>query len=288
MSTKKKTMPAPARDKKPAAKKPAAAKKAAPSKPSKPVKRAVAAAKAPAPAKKAAGTAKKAPAPKKQPAVSAKKPVSKPKTAVREPVVQKAAAPVAEAKTPPKKVAPSIRTPRPPRPPETPSEPFSNTSQDFAFAFAEERKRAQRAQDDAEMARQHAIKLTRRPDTRVKGKNTQKFPAADLAQFRKALLSLRQIALAQSDSLRTIALEQTEERGGEDEDCSDAFLRLQSLGQVDLQNRNVQKIDAALARIEDGTYGVCENCGQLIRKQRLQHHPFVHTCIECQTLLERR
>ena len=148
-------------------------------------------------------------------------------------------------------------------------------------------KRAQRAESEARSNASSEIKLSRRPDTRVKGKNTQKFPASDLAQFKKSLLQLRQAALGKSASLRDIALEQTEERGGEDEDGSDAFLRLQNLSQVDSQNRIIQKIDEALARIADGTYGVCENCGQLIRKARLQHLPFVHTCMECQNEVER-
>ena len=86
--------------------------------------------------------------------------------------------------------------------------------------------------------------------------------------------------------LKTIALEQTNDRGGEDEDGSDAFLRLQSLSQVDTQNRTVHKIDEALRRIEDGTYGICEICGQLIRKPRLMNMPFVHTCMECQSEME--
>ena len=74
----------------------------------------------------------------------------------------------------------------------------------------------------------------------------------------------------------------------EDEDGSDAQLRLQSLNQVDSQNRLIRKIDEALRRIENGTYGVCEECGQLIRKPRLLNMPFVHTCMECQSAMESR
>jgi DnaK suppressor protein len=69
-------------------------------------------------------------------------------------------------------------------------------------------------------------------------------------------------------------------------DGSDAFMRLQNLSQVDSHNRIVQKIDEALRRIADGTYGICEVCGQLIRKPRLVNLPFVHTCMECQTAME--
>ena len=63
-------------------------------------------------------------------------------------------------------------------------------------------------------------------------------------------------------------------------------MRLQDLKQVDARNKMVQMIDDALNRIAEGTYGICEVCGQLIRKPRLLNLPFVHTCMECQTAME--
>ena len=159
---------------------------------------------------------------------------------------------------------------------------------DFAFSFAEQMKRESRAEDAAAAAARTDVQLPRRPTSRAKGKNTLTFPAADLADFKKRLLQLRQNALGQSGTLRAVALEQSDEHVAEDEDGSDAQLRLQSLNQVDSQNRLVRKIDEALRRIEDGSYGVCEACGQLIRKPRLLNMPFVHTCMECQSAMEAR
>jgi DnaK suppressor protein len=52
-------------------------------------------------------------------------------------------------------------------------------------------------------------------------------------------------------------------------------------------NRTIQQIEEALHRIDDGTYGVCTVCGQLIRKPRLVNQPFVQTCMECQSEMER-
>ena len=144
----------------------------------------------------------------------------------------------------------------------------------------------QKQLEEQKKAEETTIKLSRRPTTRTKGKNTQQFPAADLAEFRKRLILLRQEALGQSATLRTNALEQTDDRSGEDEDGSDAFMRLQNLSQVDSQNKIIQKIDEALHRIAEGTYGICDVCGQLIRKPRLMNLPFVHTCMECQSEME--
>lgn len=178
------------------------------------------------------------------------------------------------------------KTPKTPlKKPEAPTA-FENHSQDMAFSFAERMK--QRAREADKLAQESApeVKLSRRPTTRTKGEQTLQFPAEDLEEFRKRLIMLRQEALGQSANLKASALEQTDDRGGEDEDGSDAFMRLQNLNQVDSQNKTIQMIDEALGRIAEGKYGICEVCGQLIRKPRLLNLPFVHTCMECQTAME--
>ena len=43
----------------------------------------------------------------------------------------------------------------------------------------------------------------------------------------------------------------------------------------------IDQIDLALAKIEDGTYGVCEDCGNHISFERLEALPFATLCIEC-------
>jgi RNA polymerase-binding protein DksA len=48
------------------------------------------------------------------------------------------------------------------------------------------------------------------------------------------------------------------------------------------------EIDAALARIEEGTYGICTNCGKQIPEERLEARPWATLCIECQRERERR
>jgi len=165
---------------------------------------------------------------------------------------------------------------------------FENQSKDVAFSFAELMKKRQRALDASRQEASEAttVKLSRRPTSRTRGDASQQFPASDLADFRKRLILLRQEAVGQSATLRTIALEHTDDRGSEDDDGSDAFMRLQNLSQVDLQNKVIQQIDEALVRIQEGKYGICEICGQLIRKPRLLNLPFVRTCMECQSAME--
>ena len=47
------------------------------------------------------------------------------------------------------------------------------------------------------------------------------------------------------------------------------------------------EIDAALARIEGGTYGTCTNCGKEIPLERLDAYPWASLCIDCKRLAER-
>jgi RNA polymerase-binding transcription factor DksA len=43
----------------------------------------------------------------------------------------------------------------------------------------------------------------------------------------------------------------------------------------------IDQIDAALARIEDGSYGRCAGCGADIPAERLQLRPFASSCVSC-------
>jgi RNA polymerase-binding transcription factor len=49
----------------------------------------------------------------------------------------------------------------------------------------------------------------------------------------------------------------------------------------------LEAIEAALKRIEDGTYGTCVNCGKPIAEERLAAIPWATHCIDCKRLEER-
>jgi RNA polymerase-binding protein DksA len=50
----------------------------------------------------------------------------------------------------------------------------------------------------------------------------------------------------------------------------------------------LKEIDDALLRIEDGTYGICTNCGKPIAEERLEAAPWVTLCIDCKREEEAR
>ena len=249
--------------KKPAAKKPAPAKKPA--------------AKKPAPAKKPA--AKKPAAKKAEPAKkAAAKPVAK-KPAAKKPEPAKA-----ETKRVPPRIARKVVAPVKPVEEDT-SEADAAKAVALAMSIAEEMKRsaAQVEQDRVESE----IKLSRRPTSRVQGEATAKFPQADLNEFRKRLLDARAAALSGVDAMKATGFNESEDHEADGGDGTNQTLRLQALGQMGNINRTIQQIEEALHRIDDGTYGVCTACGQLIRKPRLLNQPFVTTCMECQSEMER-
>lgn len=51
----------------------------------------------------------------------------------------------------------------------------------------------------------------------------------------------------------------------------------------DRENKLIKKIKKALDRIETGTFGVCEKCGEDITLKRLKARPVTTQCIDCKT-----
>lgn len=54
----------------------------------------------------------------------------------------------------------------------------------------------------------------------------------------------------------------------------------------DRERRLIVKIREALARIDDGTFGLCEHCGEAIGIKRLRARPVTTLCIDCKTEME--
>jgi len=54
----------------------------------------------------------------------------------------------------------------------------------------------------------------------------------------------------------------------------------------DRERKLILKIKEAIGRIEDGTFGICEECGQEISEERLKARPVTTLCIECKTKAE--
>jgi DnaK suppressor protein len=60
-----------------------------------------------------------------------------------------------------------------------------------------------------------------------------------------------------------------------------------SLRLSDRDRRLIGKIEGALARLQDGTFGTCSGCGRSIDPARLRARPVTDLCIACKTEAER-
>lgn len=60
-----------------------------------------------------------------------------------------------------------------------------------------------------------------------------------------------------------------------------AFERSQVTALVLQVRRHVAEVEAAIQRLESGSYGICESCGQPIAEARLEARPAARTCIGC-------
>ncbi len=56
----------------------------------------------------------------------------------------------------------------------------------------------------------------------------------------------------------------------------------------DRERKLLSKIDEALGRIDDGSFGLCEECGEPIGLERLRARPVTTLCIECKADQEER
>lgn len=108
-----------------------------------------------------------------------------------------------------------------------------------------------------------------------------------LAYFRKKLLDWRRSLLEESQQ----TIRQLQEDAGTHGDEVDRAT-LESQHSLELRTRDryrklLNKIDAALRRIEDGSYGYCEDTGEEIGLQRLEVRPIASLTVEAQEQRER-
>ena len=64
--------------------------------------------------------------------------------------------------------------------------------------------------------------------------------------------------------------------------------RLYEYALKDRERRTVLELIDALKRIDEGIYGICEDCGKSISEKRLQAAPAATLCIECKAETEKR
>jgi len=69
--------------------------------------------------------------------------------------------------------------------------------------------------------------------------------------------------------------------------ASQVFEQQRDLALRDKDQQHLAAVDAALARLDDGTFGTCVRCGRPIAPERLEALPWAAHCIECQRIVGR-
>ncbi len=102
-----------------------------------------------------------------------------------------------------------------------------------------------------------------------------------LQRRRRAIFETVRRASAELDALRSAERDPEFEEGAQTEHEAFTLSRL-----TENQRRELQQIDAAVARVDAGEYGVCRDCGQDIDPRRLAALPYAVLCTECATRSE--
>ena len=92
-----------------------------------------------------------------------------------------------------------------------------------------------------------------------------------------------QLATLEEDTFATTQSEMSGDVGLDDEsaDAGTATFEREKDLSIEQNVRDLlDKIERALKRIDDGTYGVCERCGKSIEKARIKALPYVDLCIK--------
>jgi RNA polymerase-binding protein DksA len=117
----------------------------------------------------------------------------------------------------------------------------------------------------------------------------------DTDRFREMLLEERARAVSAIENLHNDNSRSLEDESGEESSFDNhmgdiataTFDRERDITLEDSEEAKLAAIDRALERIEQGTYGICQNCGRPIAEERLEALPYAELCIDCKRLSER-
>jgi DnaK suppressor protein len=120
---------------------------------------------------------------------------------------------------------------------------------------------------------------------------------AEMRVYKERLLELRARVRGDVSTMANAALNKTRSEASGDLSSmpihmadvgSDNFEQEFTLSLMENDEETLDRIEAALERIEDGVYGSCIECGGRIPKTRLNAIPHTPYCVKCASALEQR
>jgi len=138
------------------------------------------------------------------------------------------------------------------------------------------------------------IKKKKAPQKKTAAK--VKFSKSELNEFKKIVLKKKEEILGDLQHISDDTLRKSQKEASGDisgytyhmaDVASDNYDREFSLGLASSERKSIYELDDALKRIEEGAFGVCDDCKGPITKIRLKAVPSARLCIKCQQKRER-
>lgn len=106
----------------------------------------------------------------------------------------------------------------------------------------------------------------------------------DLEKFKQILLEEKRKILRHLDELSNHSAADLDTASGDSVDIASQEMNQAALLKIGKRETYLlKKIDLAMKKIDDGTYGECEMCGEAIGVARLMARPVAQLCIDCKT-----
>lgn len=125
----------------------------------------------------------------------------------------------------------------------------------------------------------------------------KKFNKKEAQDFKKRILKLKEEVIAEIKHISDDTLKKSQKDASGDisgytyhmaDVATDSYDREFSLGIASNEREILYELDDALKKIEDQTFGICEECKALITKKRLLAVPYARLCMKCQLKKEKR
>lgn len=125
----------------------------------------------------------------------------------------------------------------------------------------------------------------------------KKLSKKDLLYFKKLILKSKEEVIDQIKHINEDTLKKSQKDAAGDisgytyhmaDIATDTYDREFSLSLASNERKLIYEIDDALKKIEEGTYGICEECKNIITKTRLKVLPYARLCLRCQENKEKR
>jgi RNA polymerase-binding transcription factor len=111
--------------------------------------------------------------------------------------------------------------------------------------------------------------------------------AQDIENFKHKLLDMRRDLLGQVERKKIFSKEIGEDGIPDSGDVAAySYSKEVLMGLGENERTKLRMVEEALAKIEEGIYGVCERCEEAIPVKRLDLLPFTRYCVQCQSELE--